>query len=110
MVKVNKRDLHMATQILTGHAALNCRLSKLSRTVKPTCPLCEAEDETVSHIIGQYPMLGKSRAEFLDTYDTTAPDIVDRLSLTQIIQGKQTRPLIGTCYVITCDSYLCHFS
>ena len=82
---MNRRDLRMASKILTGHAALNYHLSKLNRTINPTCPLCEAEDETVSHFLGQCPMLGKLRVELFDTYYTTASDIVDRHSLRQII-------------------------
>ena len=82
---MNKRDLRVATQILTGHAALNHHLSRVNRTVQPICPLCEAEEETVSHLLGQCPMLGKLRAEFFDTYYTTASDIVDRYNLRKII-------------------------
>ena len=74
----------MATQILTGHAALNYHLSKVNRNVEPICPLCKAKEETVFHLLGQCPMLGKLRAELSDTY-TTATDIVDRYSLRQII-------------------------
>ena len=55
----------MATQILTGHAALNYHISKDNRTVEPICPLCEAEEETVSHLLGQCQMLGKLKAELL---------------------------------------------
>ena len=78
----------MATQILTGHAALNYHLSKVNRIVEPICPLCEVEleEETLSHLLGQCPMLGKLRAELFDTYYTTATDIVDyRYNLRQII-------------------------
>ena len=56
---MGKRDLRVATQILTGHAALNHHLSRVNRTVQPLCPLCEAEEETVSHLLGQCPMLLK---------------------------------------------------
>ena len=73
----------MATQILTGHAAHNYHLSNVNRTVEPIGPLCGAEEETVSHLIGQCPMLGKLRAELFDT--TTATDIVERYNLRQII-------------------------
>ena len=85
LVKMNRRDLPIASQILTGHAAINYHLSKLNFTINSTCPLYEAEDETVSHFLGQCPMLEKLRAELLDTYYTTASDIVDRHSLRQVI-------------------------
>ena len=85
LTMMSKRDLRVATQILTGHAALNHHLSRVNRTVQPLCPLCEAEEETVSHLLGQCPMLGSLRAEFFETYYTTASDIVDRYNLRKII-------------------------
>ena len=84
-MQMNRRDIRVATQILTGHAALNYHLSKVNRTVEPICPLCEAEEETVFILLGQCPLLGKLRAELFDTYYTTATDIVDRYNLRQII-------------------------
>ena len=51
---------------------LNYHLSKVNRTVKPICPLCE--EENVSHLLGQ----------LFDTYYTTATDIIDRYNLRQI--------------------------
>ena len=46
LIRMNKRDLRAAAQILTGHACLNYHLSKLDRS-KPLCPLCEAEYDNV---------------------------------------------------------------
>ena len=68
---MNRRDLRVTTQMLTGQEALNYHLSKLNRTVQPICPLCEAGEETVTHILGQCPMLGNSRAKLFATYYTT---------------------------------------
>ena len=47
LIRMNKRDLRAATQILTGHACFNYHLSKLNRSLQPLCPLCEAEYDTV---------------------------------------------------------------
>ena len=71
---MKRRDIQVATQILTGHAALNYHPSKLNRTIQPTCPLCMAEEETVTHFLGQYPALGRVRVELFDTYYTTETD------------------------------------
>ena len=73
---MERRDIRVATQILTGHAALRYHLSKLNRTIQPTCPLCMAEEETVTHFLGQCPALGRVRVKLFDTYYTTAMDIV----------------------------------
>ena len=86
LIKMNRRDLRVATQLLTGHAALNYHLSKVNRTVNPICPLCEADEETVSHFLGKCPMLGSLRAEFFDTYYTSATDIVDRYPISKIVR------------------------
>ena len=84
--RMDKRDLRMATQILTGHAGLNYHLSKLVRNIDPLCPLCKAENETVTHLLGQCPMLWQLRVEYFDAHYTTAKDIVDRYTLRQIIK------------------------
>ena len=84
----------MATQILTGHAALNYHLIKVNRTVEPICPLCEAEEEPVSLVLlGQCPILGKLRAELFDTYYSTATDIVNRYNLRIISFVHKSKPL-----------------
>jgi len=86
LAMMNRRDLRVATQLLTGHAALNYHLSKLNRTVEPSCPLCGAEEETVSHFLGQCPAHGMVRVEYFNTYYTTASEIVDSNNLRQIIR------------------------
>ena len=68
LANMSNRDVRVTSQIMTGHAALNYHLSMINCTVEPICLLCEVEKETVSHLIEQYPMLGKLRAERFDTY------------------------------------------
>ena len=83
--KMSRRDLRVATQLLTGHAALNYHLKKVNPTVSTTCPLCQAEDETVSHFLGGCPSLGSIRAEYFDTYLCTATEVFDRYSISKIV-------------------------
>ena len=85
LIRMNKRDLRAATQILTGHACLNYHLSKLNRSVQPLCPLCQAEYDTIPHLLARCPMLWQLRVEFFDTHYTTVTDIVDRYNLRRII-------------------------
>ena len=85
LIRTNKRDLRAATQILTGHACLNYHLSKLNCSVQPLCPLCEAEYDTVPHLLAKCPMLWQLRVEYFDTHYTTVTDIVDRYNLRRII-------------------------
>ena len=85
LIWMNKRDLRAATQILTGNACLNYHLTKLNRSVQPLCPLCEAEYDTVPHLLAQCPMLWQLRVEYFDTHYTTVTVIVDRYNLRRII-------------------------
>ena len=85
MIRMNKRDLRVATQILTGHVCLNYHLSKLNRTVQPLCPLCKAEYDTVPHFNVQCFGTWQLRVEFIDTHYSTVTDIVDRHNLKIII-------------------------
>ena len=82
---MSRRDLRVTTQLLTGHAALNYHLRKLNPAVNTTCPLCECEDETVSHFLGKCPALGRTRAEYFDTYYCTGTDIFDKHKLSRIV-------------------------
>ena len=68
--------LRAATHILTGHACLNNHLSKLNRSVQPLCPLCDAEYDTVPHLLAKCPMLWQLRVEYFDAHYTTVTDIV----------------------------------
>ncbi|KAL5257986.1 hypothetical protein ACHWQZ_G012815 [Mnemiopsis leidyi] len=83
--KLGKRDLRTATQILTGHACLNYHLSKINRDIAPTCSLCQEENETVEHVLAKCPKLWELRVEFFDSHFTTVRDIVDRHTLSHIV-------------------------
>ena len=58
LARMNRGNLRVATQIMTGHAALNYHLSKVNSTVQPICSLCEAEEETVPIYLGNVRCLG----------------------------------------------------
>ena len=83
--KLGKRDLRSATQILTGHACLNYHLSKLNREIAPKCSLCQEENETVEHVLAKCPLLWELRVEFFGVHFTTASDIVNRHTLSHIV-------------------------
>ena len=87
---MSRRDLRVATQLLTGHAALNYHLKKVNPTVSTTYPLCQAEDETVSHFLGGCPSLGSIRDEYFDTYLCTATEIFDRYIISKIVSYAHT--------------------
>ena len=82
---MGRRDLRVATQLLTGHAALNYHLKKLNPAVSTTCPLCQSEEETVSHFLGMCPTLGSIRAEYFGTYYCSGTDIFDKFRISRIV-------------------------
>ena len=83
---MDRRDLRVATQILTGHACLNYHLSKTNRDITPTCSLCNEENQTVEHILARCPVLWKLRVEYFDRHITTVRDIVDRHNISRIVK------------------------
>ena len=85
LIRMNKRELWAATQILTGHARLNYHHSKLNRSVQPLCPLCEAEYDTVPHLLAKCPTIWQLRVEYFDTHYTTVTEIVDIYNMGRII-------------------------
>ena len=78
---MNRRDLRVATQLLTGNSALNNHLHRVNLTV----PICQADDETVSHFLGQCPALSRVRFEYFGTYYCSATDVFERFSSRKIV-------------------------
>ena len=86
ILKLNKGNLRIATQILTGHATLNYHLHKYKPNKYPkTCPHCLVEEETVNHFLGQCPKWSHQRGTFFNSFYLSSSDIVDSFSLTTIL-------------------------
>ena len=86
LLKMGKRDLRVATQILTGNADLNYRLRKLNRDIAPTCSLCQEKNKTVEHVLAKCPMLWKLRVELFDSHVTTIADILERYDISRLVK------------------------
>ena len=86
LLKMSKRDLRVATQILTGHADLNYHLRKLNRDIAPTCSLCQEENETVEHVLARCPLLWELRVELFDSHATTITDILERHDISRLVK------------------------
>ena len=71
--------------------AINSTVIKNSTTLEATMALntlgesCEAEYDTVPHLLAKCPLLWQLRVEYFDTHYTTVTDIVDRYNLRRII-------------------------
>ena len=86
LARLNRQDLRIATQVLTGHAAVNYHLHKYKpRMINKTCPFCKEEDETINHFIGKCPKWFELRGRFFNTYYASLSEIQDTSSLTNLI-------------------------
>jgi ribonuclease HI len=86
LAKLSRPDLRIATQILTGHASVNYHLHKYKpRITKTTCPLCNYEDETISHFIGKCPKWFEHRGRYFNTFYASISEIQDTFNLTNIV-------------------------
>jgi ribonuclease HI len=92
---LNRGELRIATQLLTGHAGLNYHLHKYKpNIISKTCPFCQDEDETVNHYLGACPRWSSLRAQYLNTYYDSSSNIMDNSNLKNIIHfAKASRRL-----------------
>ena len=49
------------------------------------CPVCDYETETVAHFIGHCPAYSQIRADYFQTYHTNTDDILNKHSLTALL-------------------------
>ena len=86
LANLNRKDLRIATQILTGHAAINYHLHKYKpNLISKTCPFCNVEDETINHFIDKCPQWAVLRGRFFNTFYASSSDIMDTMSIHKII-------------------------
>jgi len=92
---LNRGELRIATQLLTGHAGVNYHLHKYKpHIISKTCPFCQCGDETVSHYLGSCPRWARLRAQYLNTYYDSSSTIMDNSNLKNIINfAKASRRL-----------------
>ena len=84
---VNSRNNYRAAvQLITGHAALNYHLHKMTLVDTKICPHCEYADETVGHFLGQCPAFAQLRGEIFNTYYASLQDIFDDNSILEIVK------------------------
>ena len=85
-LKNNRKELRIATQLITGHIGLNYHLHKISRYETAMCESCKLEEETVEHFIGRCPAYHMTRQKYLYTFSDTLEDIFANNSLYKILQ------------------------
>ena len=67
LINLNRADLGLMVEMLTGHNRLNRHQSLVDKDVSPTCRKCREEDETSYHIIAACPRLLFRRWEAFNT-------------------------------------------
>ena len=63
LMNLNRSELGLSIQILSGHNRLNYQESKIDTSVNSSCRFCEEEDETAYHIVAECPRLLHKRWE-----------------------------------------------
>ena len=61
VMKQSRGRLNRLTGFITGHCRLLSHQFKLGNSVTPICRLCEEEEETSWHILGECPTISKQR-------------------------------------------------
>ena len=64
----NRKKYRIATQLITGHCALNKYLYTIQRSNTKACPDCHEHEKTVSHFLGFCPANSANRAEYFGEY------------------------------------------
>jgi len=52
-LQLSRADLRILTGLLTGHADLNQHLTLMQIRTDTVCPLCQEDEETVLHLLGE---------------------------------------------------------
>ena len=52
-LRLSRTDLRILTGLLTGHADLNRHLTLMQTRTDAACPLCQEDEETVLHLLGE---------------------------------------------------------
>ena len=65
---MDRHDVGLMVQAITGHCWLRRHQSLISSDVDPVCRLCNEEEETPWHLIGECPALWQARTEIFFTH------------------------------------------
>ncbi|XP_051167292.1 uncharacterized protein LOC127285360 [Leptopilina boulardi] len=84
LLKLNKIRVRAVVRLLTGRGLLNYHQHKIGRNVSPRCRLCDAEEESSTHILCHCPAYAASRHQcwghaFVD------PDRIRDLSVEELL-------------------------
>ena len=82
----NRLKYRAAVQLITGHAALNYHLNKMTLVDTKICPHCDYAEETTGHFLGQCPAFARHRGEIFNTYYATLTDIFENHSILEIVK------------------------
>ena len=78
-----------AIHLLTGHIALNHRLSKIKVEDSPLCPYCHLEGETTEHFLGKCPVFYYQRQNHFDTHFATLEELIKNTNLKNLIKNNK---------------------
>jgi len=67
-LELTRHDLRILVGLITGHADLNRHLTVIKVKSDPLCPLCQEEEETSLHFLGNCSATMRTRFELLGSY------------------------------------------
>lgn len=83
-MQMNRRDIGLVTQVITGHANLARHRHIQGKTTNPECPKCFEDEETPNHHVGQCLYYEKERVATLDKKTTTLREVVRTKNLKRL--------------------------
>ena len=84
LLTLNRMQLKLVIQVLTGHCNLQKHKKTTGRTDNSVCPKCGVEDETPNHHVGRCNVYIEIRREFLGANIVSLQDIVKRLNIRKL--------------------------
>ena len=73
LLKLNRNNLGMMVQVITGHNSLQRHLGLCYSDEEPTCRQCCEEEETSWHLIAECPAWSRTRNDILGNFSLGSP-------------------------------------
>ena len=97
ILRLNKRDIRIITQMITGHANLKRHRFIMGVEDNPICEKCEEAEETPEHLLTKCPFFARLRFEVLGIAFPSRVQIIES-SLRTVISFIKKSKRLGNQY------------
>lgn len=94
LLDLNKIDLRLVTNLLTGHCPLRYHLKKIGKAESETCRYCENAVETAEHLLCDCPAQFCKRPKYLERA-TLVPSEIGNLAPKKIANFAKSLQVMG---------------